>query len=1142
MHILVANNPDRRISIVSNSFALVFRAVGNKNTNHQSFKAAACAVELIPKADLKGQGYKKLSSYEIYGFVGLLEIGDLIFIGTITRKSRVAQPVPHETVNKISGVEFFCLNDSRWDYLEINSSGYPIMPESESAPHQESVPKHPCHEIRKLLSNGSFYYSTDFDLTSTLQRRGFISHSLSSDNFEKEYMWNSFLMKEIITYRDRLDVNARQILDDEGFLTTVIRGFAETFITYVKNLKIGLTVISKQSWKRAGTRFNARGIDDESNVANFVETELIMFSNQYCYSFTQIRGSVPIFWEQDTALINPKVSITRSVEATQPVFDEHFVRLTNKYGSVNVINLLSTRSSEIGLTKRYRQHLQLSKKVSLNSDTFLTEFDFHKETSQVGFVGSKKLLPLVTDFILENGYFSYDVREKRVISEQHGVFRTNCLDCLDRTNLVQQMLSLTVFKLFLEDFQLINSKDYVEDTDFASKHNALWADHGDQISQIYTGTNALKSSFSRKGKMSFAGALSDATKSVSRMYINNFMDKDKQQNIDALLGRLPHQQAVELYDPINEYVTQQLEKKKDNFTSYSSADIFIGTYNVNGISRPTDLSQWLFPIGDKFKPDIVILGMQEVIEMSAGSILNADSTKGSFWESMVSQCLNQFDEKYLLLRVQQMTSLLMLFFVKKSKAHKIKQVEGSSKKTGFGGMTGNKGAVAIRFQYNETSFCAVNAHFAAGSGNVDERRNDYESIMKSITFARSKTVRNHDSIFWLGDLNYRISLSNEQVRKALMDKGENYIEKLLTYDQLTQEINTGVVFQNFKEPTIQFRPTYKFDIGTNRYDSSEKARTPSWTDRIVYRGANLQPLAYSDVDMRISDHHPVYAAYKAKIVCIDENVKNKLSKDLYEEFKASHPNEVGSKVLQLVDIDTEANKILEKYKISSKPSSNSLLDFDIQASPSRKSPSNILSSSASLSSIPLQPSSRVSSASEVYLPRNVQQPSSRASSTSEESITRNLPPPLKATTLQSAVKNDGATRFVPEPPKSQSQPPAAPVAATPLQGSTTERKPAFSSPSPPKPRKALPPGFSDVILTPKNSSSPSSPALPIAEKVKPAAPPSLHAKTSNESTKPDTKRETKDNDTITKNPPTVPVKKAELEHLSMDAWRPLTPK
>ena len=36
-------------------------------------------------------------------------------------------------------------------------------------------------------------------------------------------------------------------------------------------------------------------------------------------------------------------------------------------------------------------------------------------------------------------------------------------------------------------------------------------------------------------------------------------------------------------------------------------------------------------------------------------------------------------------------------------------------------------------------------------------------------------------------------------------------------------------FERFSEQPITFPPSYKFDVGTNVYDSSEKQRTPSWT-------------------------------------------------------------------------------------------------------------------------------------------------------------------------------------------------------------------------------------------------------------------------------------------------------------------------
>lgn len=931
MKILLSKQQTRRIAIVSETHGLVFRPIDGKNSCRST-----CAVELVPKVDLNGNGFKRLSSHEIYGFIGLIEIEGLIFIATITGKSKVAQPIPNKTVNKIYAVDFFCLNNSKWDFMDIDSSGYPITTNdgdfaSSSRPNisthssrsslhssssrnlsaQDQVPKHPCHELRKLLSDGSFYYSTDFDLTCTLQKRGFTEHSLSFDDFDREFMWNSFLMDEIITYRDRLDVATKELLDQQGFLTTVIRGFAETIFSYINRLKVGLSIISRQSWKRAGTRFNARGIDDEGHVANFVETEMIMYSSQYCYAFTQIRGSIPIFWEQDTSLISPKIQITRSVEATQPTFDEHFMKLFKKYGPVHIINLLSTKSSEIQLSRRYKEQLKNSEKMEIGRDVFLTGFDFHRETSQDGFAAASRIIPKIRNTILAAGYFSYDVKERRLISEQDGVFRTNCLDCLDRTNLIQQTISLTVFKLFLEDFRLIKPNGFIDDNEFVQKENVLWADNGDQISQIYTGTNALKSSYSRKGKMSFSGALSDATKSVSRMYINNFVDKGKQQNIDTLLGKLPHQRVVELYDPICEYVNEKLLESEEKFTTHSNINLLVGTFNVNGNSRRADLSEWLFPIGDKFKPDVVILGLQEVIELTAGSILNADYTKSSFWETMVTDCLNQYEEKYLLLRAEQMSSLLILFFVRSDRAYNVKQVGGSTKKTGFGGITGNKGAVAIRFDYGATSFCFVNTHLSAGASNIDERRHDYNNIYRNITFPRSKTIPHHDSLFWLGDLNYRITLTNDEVRRELRAQKDGYIDRLLQYDQLTQEINEGVVFQGFKEPTLQFRPTYKYDYGTDNYDTSEKARTPSWTDRIIYKGENLHPLAYSDAPLRISDHKPVYAAYKANVRFINEDKKLDLVEKLYAEYKNTHPEGLiaGFDELPRAKLETEKESI-----------------------------------------------------------------------------------------------------------------------------------------------------------------------------------------------------------------------------------------
>src|SRR3954454_23482326 len=87
--------------------------------------------------------------------------------------------------------------------------------------------------------------------------------------------------------------------------------------------------------------------------------------------------------------------------------------------------------------------------------------------------------------------------------------------------------------------------------DFWMRHSSLWADNGDALSTIYAGTGALKSSFTRHGKMSLAGAIADARKTATRLYVNNFADKARQNTLDMLLGRIYGQIPVVLYDPIN---------------------------------------------------------------------------------------------------------------------------------------------------------------------------------------------------------------------------------------------------------------------------------------------------------------------------------------------------------------------------------------------------------------------------------------------------------------------------------------------------------------------------------------------------------------------------------------------------------------
>ena len=97
------------------------------------------------------------------------------------------------------------------------------------------------------------------------------------------------------------------------------------------------------------------------------------------------------------------------------------------------------------------------------------------------------------------------------------------------------------------------------------------------------------------------------------------------------------------------------------------------------------------------------------------------------------------------------------------------------------GIAGNKGAVAIRMDFANTSICFVTAHLAAGFSNFDDRNRDYSTIGHGLRFQRNRGIDDHDTVIWLGDFNYRIELSNDRVRK-LVEVGD--LGTLYDYDQV----------------------------------------------------------------------------------------------------------------------------------------------------------------------------------------------------------------------------------------------------------------------------------------------------------------------------------------------------------------------
>ncbi|KAL4886374.1 SacI homology domain-containing protein [Aspergillus karnatakaensis] len=925
IRVLVREHPVRTVIVATSEDALIFQhslgeSVGNAiPADHDTQR---CLVEFASLSSIDLKSYRTLGTG--YGTLGLVTLDRDVFVCIVTRSSGAATVRPGETVRRIEDVDFYCLNRSEYESALYSTETSFANEDTNSIAGAESKPgvtENPFQALKKLLNDGSFYYSLDFNLTDRLQDRSDKSTAFDIDTLNKDVLWNAYMIQPLLVFRSHLSPQEKQHLDSSQILTCVIRGFCGTLaipatisiLSTVQrtNLPSMLTLISRLSSRRAGTRFNARGIDDDGNVANFVETETILWIPPgIAFSYVQIRGSVPIFWEQATGFLpgQQKIEVARSIEATQHAFDKHIETLELQYGAVHVINLLSElRPGEVELSTRFREHIRrniMGHKVDSKSPTDhsllqTTEFDFHAEAR--GPLGYGAANEVKHELLHSLNGFAYFLSEKNsnsglvkdgpgttsVILQQEGVFRTNCLDCLDRTNLVQTIIS----SMALESFLLQQNRAL--SSDIHLRHSTLWADNGDALSKIYAGTGALKSSYTRHGKMSLAGALADARKTATRLYINNFSDKARQRTIDLLLGRLPDQSPVHLYDPINDSISRELNRRASEYTSAKSINIWTGTFNVNGrVQGPgIDLGPWLFPETNEEYPDptIFAVGFQEIVTLSPQQIMSTDPTTRKSWEYAVMNCLNtraalRESPKYVLLRSGQLVGAALMIYVREDVLGDVKNVEGSVKKTGLSGVAGNKGGCAIRFEYSNTKLCFVTAHLAAGFANYDERNNDYNTICRGLRFQRNQAIEDHDAVIWLGDFNYRIGLPNQTVRDLVQ---QNNYQKLYANDQLNLQMLAGRAFQFYSEGLVDFPPTYKYDIGKDTYDTSEKARIPAWCDRILWKGADLRQLKYDVSNLRLSDHRPVWAWFTCTISVVDETRKETLRHTLHGQWRGN---------------------------------------------------------------------------------------------------------------------------------------------------------------------------------------------------------------------------------------------------------------
>jgi hypothetical protein len=320
-------------------------------------------------------------------------------------------------------------------------------------------------------------------------------------------------------------------------------------------------------------------------------------------------------------------------------------------------------------------------------------------------------------------------------------------------------------------------------------------------------------------------------------------------------------------------------------------------------------------------PDVFVFGFQELVDLEDKKVTaksffkkkkkkNESATQEHMshqyraWKDHLARVIDEntpSEHGYALLHTANLVGLFTCVFVKSSLLPRIREVKAAQIKLGMGGYAGNKGALIVRFMVDDSSICFLNCHLAAGQTHNTSRNKDFASIMEAMPLPMEQDsesritnfvgggdgsmVLDHEICILNGDLNYRIdNMPRDTIITAI--RNSNLI-KLLERDQLllSKKRNPGSRLLAFEERPITFAPTYKYDVGTDTYDTSEKKRSPAWCDRILYRGlGRVRMDTYERWEVRVSDHRPVSGRFRIRVKTVVPEQRKVVSKQSLARF------------------------------------------------------------------------------------------------------------------------------------------------------------------------------------------------------------------------------------------------------------------
>ncbi|KAK8524737.1 hypothetical protein V6N13_015750 [Hibiscus sabdariffa] len=436
-----------------------------------------------------------------------------------------------------------------------------------------------------------FFFSYSYNVMHSLQRN-LCKNETGLVHYETMFVWNEFLTRGI-----------RNNLKNSLWTVALVYGFFKQVKLSVSGRDVKLTLIARRSRHYAGTRYLKRGVNEKGRVANDVETEQIVFEDvpEGCptqiSSVVQNRGSIPLFWSQETSRMNLKPDIILSkkdpnYEATKL----HFENLARRYGNpiiiLNLIKRCEKKPRESILRTEFAKAIRfINKSLSKENRLRFLHWDLSRHSRKATNV--LELLGRVADYALNlTGIFycqvtpdhipegllnlsclvqndehfvqtpsdkSDDIEklkmnvgsDKQDSKEnvkpplfQNGVLRTNCIDCLDRTNVAQYSYGLMALGRQLHAMGFTESQTIDQNSPLAEDLMVVYEKMGDTLALQYGGSAAHNKIFcQRRGQWQAATQSQEFFRTLQRYYSNAYMDAEKQSAINLFLGHFQPQQG-----------------------------------------------------------------------------------------------------------------------------------------------------------------------------------------------------------------------------------------------------------------------------------------------------------------------------------------------------------------------------------------------------------------------------------------------------------------------------------------------------------------------------------------------------------------------------------------------------------------------